>query len=244
MTDRGDVDRLTAAQRRLVQQARNELAGYFGTLDLSQPGAVRDALLEVVPTLVREYGTVAATAAAEWYEDIHPGRYLAQTAPLALDDQVQGSVRYAAGHLFGDDPAGTLATLNGALQRYISYGSRATVARNVSLDPSKPRFARVPTGAKTCAWCTLLASRGFVYHSRATAGDPSVNRFHDDDDCAVVPEWDRDTAHIDGYDPDRFYDMYLQARDAAGGTTDEDIAAQMRRMFPDEFTDGVHEHDA
>lgn len=238
VTSRSDVNRLSAAQRRLVTLAQGEIAGFFGTLDLTRPEAARDALLEITPLLVREYGDLAAVAAAEWYEEVRPGPFNARTAPMALDGEVAGSVRYAAGHLFGENPSATLSALSGSMQRFITYGGRATVARNVQLDPLKPRFARVPTGAKTCAWCAMLASRGFVYHSEVTAG--MKDHWHDDCDCQAVVEFDRNTAHIEGYDPDRLYAMYLQAREASNGVTDKDIAVELRRMFPDEFTDGVH----
>lgn len=238
MTSRADVTRLTRAQRELVRMAQNELSGLFSSVDLSRPEAVRDALVEVVPLLVREYGELAATAAAEWYESVHPGQFLAQTAGTFPEDAVAQSVRYHAGALFTDDPSATLAGLSGAMQRFVFYSGRNTVARNVQVDRSRPRFARVTSGARTCAWCSLMASRGFVYLSQGTAG---INdHYHDDCDCMVVAEWDRDKAHIEGYDPDRLYDMYRAAREAAPRATDQDIAAEMRRMFPGEFTDSIN----
>jgi len=232
------VSRLTAAQRELVRLAKAELAGFFGSLDLSRPEAVRDSLLEIVPLLVREYGDLASVAAAEWYEQVRPaGGFNARTVNGVTADQVAGSVRYQARSLFGDDPVQTLGLVQGAMQRFIAYSGRATVARNVALDPMKLRFARVPAGARTCAWCSLLASRGFVYATKKTAG--LGEHWHDDCDCQIVASFDREHAHIDGYDPDRLYDLYQQARAASGSGDQKDIAAWMRRMFPDEFTDGV-----
>lgn len=240
MTSRDDVNRLTEAQRRLVQMAQRELAGFFATLDMSDPARVRDALLEIVPLLVREYGELAAMVAAEWYESVNPAMYLARTAADTFPDAgVLENVRFHAGALWSDDPLAALGGISGALQRFILYSGRSTVARNVQLDPSKPRFARVPTGAKTCAWCGMLASRGFVYLTKDTAGIVAED-YHDDCDCQIVSVHDAETAHIDGYDPDTLYAQYLQARDAANSGDPKDIAAYMRRMFPDSFTDGVH----
>lgn len=239
MTSRDDLNRLTAAQRELVRMAQNELRGFFGSVDLMRPELVRDALVEIVPLLTREYGELVATVAAEWFEQVHPGAFLAQTAAETFPSAgVVENVRYHAGALFTDDPYAAVNGISGALQRFILYSGRATVARNVQLDPSKPRFGRVPTGAKTCAWCGMLASRGFVYLSEQTAGIVAED-YHDDCNCAIVPSFDADDAHIEGYDPDRLYDQYLQARDAAGSGDPKDIAAAMRRLFPDSFTDGV-----
>ncbi len=223
-----------------MELAQADLRRLFATLDPTRPDQFRDALLDVVPRLVGQYGDLAAVAAAEWYEQVSPNTILARTAPGFPEQGVQQGVRYHAGALFDDRPADALAGLAGALQRYVTYSGRATVARNVQLDRSRPRFARVPQGAKTCAWCTLLASRGFVYLTKETAGIVAED-YHDDCDCQVTPMWDRDNAHIAGYDPAGMYDMYLQARDAAPNATDKAIAAQMREMFPDQFTDG-HTH--
>jgi hypothetical protein len=240
MPNRRDLDRLTAAQRRLVSLAQADLRTLFATLDPTRPDQFRDALLDVVPRLVEQYGDLAAVAAAEWYEQVSPTAMLARTADGFPTQGVEQGIRYHAGALFDGDAAAALSGLSGALQRYVTYSGRATVARNVQLDRSRPRFARVPQGAQTCAWCTLLASRGFVYLTRETAGI-TASDYHDECDCQITPMWDRDNAHIEGYDPDGMYDLYLQARDAAPGTSDKAIAAQMREMFPDQFTDG-HVH--
>lgn len=239
MTSRADLNRLSAAQRELVRMAQNELSGFFATIDLSSPERVRNALIEIVPLLTREYGELVATVAAEWFEEVHPGVFLARTAADTFPTAgIVENVRYHAGALFTDDPYKTLTGLTGAMQRFILYSGRQTIARNVTLDPSKPRFARVPTGAKTCAWCSLLASRGFVYLTKETAGIVAED-YHDDCDCQIVPTFDGESAHIDGYDPDLMYDQYMQAREASGSGDQKDIAAYMRRMFPDSFTDGV-----
>lgn len=244
MTTRADVNRLSAAQRRLVKLAQREIAGFFATLDLSRPESVRDALLEIVPLLVQEYGEIAATAAAEWYEAVRPGVFTAQLAAGASEAAVKGSVRNFAGGLFGENPSQVLSSLNGAIQRHILYASRATIARNAQIDPMRPRFARVPVGAKTCAWCSILASRGFVYWSKESAGIVT-GHYHDDCDCTIVASFDRGEVHIAGYDPDRLYDQYMAARaetERQGiAPTDKNIAASMRGMFTGEFTDS-HVH--
>lgn len=242
MTTRRDVDDLVAVNNDLVSMALRDLQGLVGASRLGTPELLREALLEIVPMLVREYGDLAAAAAADWYERLHPASYSAVAVEPAPEDAVRGSVRA----LIGDDLESTVAQLSGAMQRHILYSSRATVARNVQLDPMNPRFARVPSGAKTCAWCEMLASRGWVYHSRESAGGSAFTRFHDRDDCLIVPQWEQDEAHIAGYDPDAMYDRYMAARaslEAEGirAPDDAQIAAQLRAEFPDHYTDG-HVH--
>lgn len=97
------------------------------------------------------------------------------------------------------------------------------------------RFARVPSGGRTCAFCAMLASRGFVYHTAETAG--SMNRYHEDCRCEIVPGFDDDTT-IDGYDPDAMYEAYSRARDTAGDNpTESQILAEMRRTG--DYTDSA-----
>lgn len=242
MTTRADVDRLGAATARIVGLARRDLEAAFRSLNLVSPDAVRDALLEVVPALVREYGDIAATAAAEWYEEARAaqvgGSFNARLADGFPVDEMQSTVRREAGHLWSDDQAKTLKVLSGSIQRFVMYSGRATVAHNTEHDPANPRFARVPRGSKTCAFCTMLASRGFVYRSKASAGG-EWNHFHDDCRCQVVTEWDKDAHHIEGYDPDAMRSKHDAARQAAGSGDPRAILAEMRRMYPQDFTDGV-----
>lgn len=240
MASREALNAYSEAQRNIVALAKADLNTFWALLDLSNPALVRDQLLDFVPALVQTYGDVAASAAAEWYEGLRakfvPGAFSAVTGGVVDADQVAGSVRYAAGGLFTDTPEQVLASLNGSVQRLVQYSGRETVARNVASDRSRPRYARIPQGV-TCAWCTMLASRGFVYHSKKSAGETD-GHFHDDCDCQLVPSWDK-TPFVEGYDPDRMYDQYQAAREASGSGNQKDIAASMRRLFPDELKDGV-----
>lgn len=77
------------------------------------------------------------------------------------------------------------------------------------------RYARVPTGAETCPFCIMLASRGFVYHSEAAA-----RHAHSGCNCVVVPCFDSyyagtsrrfsASAVIEGYDLDGLYRKYVE----------------------------------
>ena len=246
MTTRKDVERLTGATRDLTERAKDYLDQLVRSWDLTRPEVVRDLLLEVVPTLVEQYGDVAAVAAAEWYEETRAaqveGAFAARpTTRVIPREQVQSSVRALAGGLWDGELDKTLSLISGAVGRYISYMARDTVARNVERDPARPRFARVPRGAKTCAWCLMLASRGWVYHSKKSAGE-IAEHYHDECDCAVVPEWDRENAHVGGYDPDKLFAMYEEAHES--GDTLSDTAKRLRRLFPDRVKDGVVEQTA
>lgn len=60
------------------------------------------------------------------------------------------------------------------------------------------RYARVPSG-KACAFCLMLASRGFVYLSKISAGEDK-GHYHNHCHCAVVAG--NLKMKVGGYDPD------------------------------------------
>lgn len=221
------------------------LSSAFGRLDLSSPEAARDALLVVMPSIAAQYGDLAASSAAEWYErlraDAVGGPYSAILADGPSDEQVAQATRWAVGGLWGADPTGVQATLGNALARFIGQQGKETVRRNVTVDPARPRWARVPGPGGCCAWCSMLASRGFVYASAATAGQGHA--YHDHCSCVPTPLWKGQKAHIDDYDPKRLRAAYDEARAAVkstGATVDDKaIAAEMRRLSPETVTDGV-----
>ena len=74
-----------------------------------------------------------------------------------------------------------LVTASGSAVRHVLNGGRETLLTLVEADETALGWARVTDG-DPCAFCAMLASRGPVYKSAATAG------FKPHDNCACVPE--------------------------------------------------------
>ena len=243
MVSRDDVTRLNRAVRSATSLAQGDVAELLNMIAGLPPEQAALELKALLPEITDRYGDIAAAAAAEWYEDVRESELgtagYARVGSLAPVEQVAGTARFAAGAFF--DGTDNSSLLMGAVQRYVAYAARSTVARNANLEKGEVRWARVPSGAKTCAWCSMLASRGWVYTSEQKAGANSSD-FHEFCDCAIIPSFDRDAAHIDGYDPDRLYEMYQEARSISAPVTQENIAASLRELYPDVFTDG-HVHN-
>ena len=248
--DRRAVSRLSRGTDEAVRLAQRDLARFWRGLDLSNPVECRQALLDFLPDLVATYGNVAAVAAVEWWEEQRvktPG--LPAYTPTISDGvpvaQVQVSTRAIVGPLWLGESDRVIGELTAETQMWIKYASRDTIARNVAFDPAKPRYARVPRGVKTCAFCSMLASRGWVYMSEKSAGiTGSGNEFHHDCDCEIVPSWDSSNTHISGYDPDAMFDRYQQAREAVVNMGEDPndehaLLAVMRRLHPEAYRDGV-----
>lgn len=87
--------------------------------------------------------------------------------------------------------------LNESSKHYVEvYGSR---------DYRKPKYARVPSGAETCAWCWSLAGLGFQYKSAESA-----SHSHSNCDCVIVPSWDE--SGVEGYDSEYYANLFRDAR--------------------------------
>jgi hypothetical protein len=248
MVSRSEIEPFRLATSELSRLVREALEAFFLSLDLTKPEETRDALLEFVPILVEQYGEVAATMAADWYEELRAvtaaaGRFTAVTAASVPAEAVQAQVRFLAGALWTPNPADMLGGLLTSADKYVKQPGRDTIMSNAKREGV--RFARVPTGDKTCAFCLMLASRDAIYFSKVSAGDINDtgfgDGFHGDCDCLVV-RIAKKSDYPEGYLPDAYYSMYMDARKAAGSGNTKDITAAARRLFPDALTDGVHTH--
>lgn len=219
MPSRAEVEAFADANRGLRELVLAALRGFWQGLDHLDAVATRDALLEVVPLLVAQYGDVAAAVAADFYESSRasagvPGRFTAVLADPVNADDVRGDVRWSVGPLFSrenPDPTAALGRLEQKVDELTLQPGRDTIAHSAGRDPAKARWARVPVG-KTCAFCLLTASRGAVYRSAESAG--RARKFHANDDCQAVPFWPGDS-YPEGYNPDALLQQYMDARKAA-----------------------------
>lgn len=171
---------------------------------------MRELAIEAIMAASDEYGGMTRELACSLYEQ-ETGEAARYNAQSGVDrEAVERSVRYQAGKLDGSD-AGFRA-FSESCQRQVrtlarrgvneeliancrtSKGSRSRYWHNGS---GSVRFARVPQGGDTCTFCAMLASRGFVYWTRKTAGE--FNHYHANCRCLVVP--DDGSGEVEGYDP-------------------------------------------
>ena len=167
------------------------------------PGNVaecRAAVVEALESVLPMYTSAAAQASADLYDAI---RQASVGAPL-------GAQAYS-----GYDPAATAGAIRAFTQKVVDgkpvetfdnlvlsrvdyelrHAANYCITANGRRDALKPKYARVPTGAETCDFCLMLASRGFVYHSVSSA---AVDQTHERCDCRVVPGFPGD--EVEGYD--------------------------------------------
>lgn len=151
---------------------------------------VRDALMDVLPTIGQQYGGAAASLAADWYDDLR-GAADARGAfePILPDlpDQArwESLARWGTGPLFQPEPErkAALTLISGGLQRSIADQHRLTVVESSIADPSASGWRRVGVG-DSCSFCRMLIDRGHVYTEASV-----TFRSHDHCNCVASPEF-------------------------------------------------------
>lgn len=244
MVERAQLEDFRVANAELSRLVKRDLTAFFRSLNLSRPEAARDALLAFLPVLTAQYGGMAASLAAEFYEESRAasgarGAFTALSAAPVPAGPIEAKARFLAGHLWTPTPEAMLGGLLLAADKYTKQPGRDTVAANAKREGV--RWARVPTGAKTCAWCLSLASRDAVYSSKQSAGGDDSHRYHGDCNCQAV-RIGKASDYPTDYLPDDYYAKYMHAREVAQSGDIKDISAAMRREFPDLVKDGVHSH--
>jgi hypothetical protein len=196
----------------LVTLAINDLTQFWEATSSADPIVLRDALLEFYPDLVTVYGDTAALLGADFYDELRDvpssaARFAAVLAEPTDTERAEAVARWGIGPLFAAEPNPNQALENllGATQRLVVQPARSTVAVSARRDNVRTAFARVPSGAETCRWCLMLASRGAVYGDSKAAG--GMDRYHSWCDCIPTPvRSKRDLP--EGYDPAALYSAY------------------------------------
>lgn len=123
------------------------------------------------------------------------------------------------------------------LAEYVGYCTKdaagGTVFGNGRRDSRNVKFARVPRGSKSypsgCPFCQMLASRGFVYRSKLTAGGVDPDHYHDNCQCMVVPSWGEGS--VEGYDPSAYVEGYNQYLEQDHSEHNRRVAETQRNRY-------------
>lgn len=224
--------RLTAEHAQLVRDLMAVTTA--DTLELGRqlvalsPIEARDVLLDEFPALVRSYAEVGGTYSADWYDEVRSeaqasGQYRATVSGIPNDEQAQATARWAVGQLFAEQAEAFLRDLSYGATRLVQQPTRSTIIDSAFADPASGAFVRVAR-ADACSFCLMLASRGAVYASQATAG--ARDRYHTNCQCRAEPvfspadvptfnrelsrEWGEVTAGLSGKDALRAWDQHFR----------------------------------
>lgn len=222
MISRQDLNDYGNRNRTLNNMASNELSGYMRALNYEDPESAQTALLRVTLAIMQTYGAALAQNSTQFFETTNSLTAVSTTEVVekTLFSEAQlAALKSAVAFAVSLAAAGAVAYATKALVQKVR--TRLKVIPFVVMERNAERhglkYARVPRGETTCEFCTMLASRGFVYNSRESASGHSIGRegfpidaVHDDCDCEIVCEKDEE---IEDYDPGFYYEEYSEARD-------------------------------
>lgn len=214
MASREDIESYRQALATLSERAQADLRRLWAQLDPMDRLTTRDVLIEFLTDIIHGYGDAAAVIASDFFEmvraDVTDDVFTPKLSDPTPSDQIAASTRWALSGLFVPDNAVDLLAVLGNLEkvadRLTKLPARETFAAALDADPLNPRYARVPSGAETCVFCAMLASRGAVYLSEESAG-AGAHDYHDHCDCTAVQIYDGQPLP-EGFDPDHYLQVY------------------------------------
>ena len=179
--------------------------------------------------LTVRYGEAAAAAACNMYDAMAEASGV--TLPFAepAETPEYKEVARAVNGTAKNSSAGQIPKTVG---RLVKRTGADTTLKNAERDGAQ--FAWIPMG-DTCAFCLTLASRGWQYMSKDALRNGHAEHIHANCDCQYAVRFN-DKTSIEGYDPDKYREMY---ENAEGGTPQEKINS-IRRMKYQENKDRIN----
>lgn len=208
----GDIDYYRDTLRGIGEQASAYVRDAIETSGSNGVTTMRDAAIQAIQDSVGIHGEMAQSWAEQLFDEVCAAEGIDTDGFELFDDiidfdMLEKKVRWLARYLVEHDGNGRFLDECGQLAEF--YARRCnweSMVRNC--ERNHVMFARVPTGAETCDWCMMLASRGFAYYTREAAEHAT----HRSCDCVVVAGGPSTT--IEGYDPQTYYVLWNDMVDA------------------------------
>lgn len=208
------LDSVTAA-------ATGDLAGYYQTIADESPERVAAQLRATTPAVVGQYGEIAGTMAADWYEQTRPAPgFLAQTASPSIAESTSGMLGWALLPLFAPDSDGSvIERLVGGVQRLVSLFDRDTINLNTVRDPLAEHAKRIALPG-ACAFCAYMST--FTDNT-----DEDTKKYHDHCHCIPATKWKGDELPRGEHD-----EQWERAASSARNAIEADYR-EKRKLAPD-----------
>ena len=204
--------------RTLQNHGRSRIQSLLSKMTLTRSVETRIAVQNILDAFGTVYGNAISTRTVQFYSDVREQQLGERGEPEVIFSRPPEATEIACKALV-TEPEKLEETIPERFDYEMRKVAATTVTKNGQREKERVRYARVPTGIETCAFCVMLASRGFVYLSAATAGDRDGDgiddgHYHANCDCIIVPSFTpKDDPRIEGYDPDELYEQYQQAVD-------------------------------
>lgn len=187
---------------------------------------MRNFVIEILQTSLPNFCDAAAILSADLFDEIAEALGVDVETNLfdTIDyDKVEQKVRYFAKFLNDGDAEKFKQEVANVTRYYVKRSAFDNMRENCKGQAIK--WARVPTGFETCAFCFMLASRGFVYGNEKLAGKDRL--YHQNCDCIIIPGFEDENGNprvkIDGYDPETMYENWCKCAKTVGIDTGDGL---------------------
>lgn len=187
----------TERLKSLSETASKELEDYI------RAGHTEEEILDVAYALVTKYGEASSELACQMYEAIaqYSGAEVAaaEAAATATYSETAKSIR---GTMKRTTDAAVISSSAG---RLVKMASVDTMMKNALRDGAE--WAWIPQG-DTCAYCIMLASRGWKKASKDAIKNGHADHIHNNCDCTYCVRFDHETT-VEGYgNGEEYLEMY------------------------------------
>lgn len=208
------IDNFTKVINLASSDAQSRLVKALESVSVDDIAVARNEIIAIMDTLLGPYTDNVAAISAEFFDGLRAwygisDGFAAEAISNRDPEATAGAVRaFMETQVEGEPFSALQALLTERVDYEMKRAANECVAYNCKRDPKKPKWARVPSGIDTCEFCIMLASRGFTYQS-----DEVASHAHANCDCRIVPSWDKGNPAVQGYDPDKYYDMWKHPED-------------------------------
>ena len=204
--------------RKVNDKAAEKMVEYLETHEIVTQDD-RKQMLDYAYGLTTYYGEGAAELACQMYDAMALAQGAnvppAEPAETATYGETAKAVQGAMKQSDNPDVAGS------AVGRLVKQAGVDTTMKNAIRDGAE--WAWIPSG-DTCAFCLVLASRGFQKASKKVLKGNHAEHIHADCDCTFFIRFDGKST-IEGYDPEKLLADYR----AADGQKPKDKINSLRR---------------
>lgn len=203
---------------KINQSAADKVREYVAKNGFGDTGALISYCYQVADY----YGTASASLSALMYDTV-----------TELEGVFYPPAELAASPSYGDVAKAVNGTLkvsqnpdeiSGAVARLVKRTGQDTLLNNAMRDSAE--FAWIPAG-DTCAFCIMLASRGWQYISKDALKNGHAEHIHSNCDCTYMVRHSHDM-NIRGYDPDKYLAQY---EGADGGNWRQKLNSMRREHY-------------
>lgn len=180
-----------------------------------------NAAIDYAYALAQKYGEAAGAAACEMYDAI--AALQGANVPPAVPAEA-ATMAETAKAVKGTMKTGNVNIVADATGRLVKLVGVDTMQQNALRDGAE--WAWIPRG-DTCAFCLTLASRGWQKASKSAIKNGHAEHVHANCDCTFAVRFS-DDLNVEGYDPERYLDMY---ENADGNAPQERINALRREFY-------------